>query len=132
MPGLDYEERQINETAYLLRRSSFVEIVLCGQFCFRDLKSVFGGCVCGEWGLLISSGSLAHDACHAGGSCCLRCVSFEWQRRQRAGININLCRLGKVGRALIAGIDGSKQLLIKRKRLRIIYFYFNQKKSETI
>ncbi|KAI9517356.1 hypothetical protein NQZ68_004573 [Dissostichus eleginoides] len=39
MPRLDCEERQINETAHQLMRSSFVEIVHCGQFCFGDLKS---------------------------------------------------------------------------------------------
>ena len=55
MLRLDCEERQINETAHQLMRS-FVEIVFCGQFCFRDLKSVFGG---GVGGLLISSGSLS-------------------------------------------------------------------------
>lgn len=55
MPRLDCEGRQINKTARQLMRSSFVEIVLCGQFCFGDLKSVFGGDVVG---LLISSGSL--------------------------------------------------------------------------
>lgn len=55
MPRLDCEERQINETAHQLMRSSFVEIVLCGQFCFGDLKSVFGG---GVRGLLITSGFL--------------------------------------------------------------------------
>lgn len=48
MPRLDCEERQINETAHQLMRSSFVEIVLCGQFCFGDLKSVFGGGVGGR------------------------------------------------------------------------------------
>lgn len=43
MPSLDHEERQINETARQLMRSSFVEILLCGLFCFGDPKSVFGG-----------------------------------------------------------------------------------------
>ncbi|KAL7396385.1 hypothetical protein ABVT39_004992, partial [Epinephelus coioides] len=52
MPRLDCEERQINETADQLMRSSFVEIVLCGQFCFGDLKSVFGGGMEEERGLL--------------------------------------------------------------------------------
>lgn len=47
MPRLNCGERQINETAHQLMRGSFVEIVLCGQFCFGDLKSVFGGGVGG-------------------------------------------------------------------------------------
>lgn len=74
MPRPDCKERQINETAHQFMRSSFVKIVVCGQFCFGDLKSVFMGyicvhvcgCVCrGKGGLelLICTGSLAHDAC---------------------------------------------------------------------
>lgn len=41
MPRLDCGERKINETAQQLMRGSFVEIVLCGQFCFGDQESVF-------------------------------------------------------------------------------------------
>ncbi|KAG7514462.1 hypothetical protein JOB18_034295 [Solea senegalensis] len=47
MPRLDCGEKQINETAQQLMRGSFVEIVLYGQFCFGDQKSVFGGGVGG-------------------------------------------------------------------------------------
>lgn len=66
-PRLDYEERQINETAYQLMRISFVELVLCGQFCFGDLKSVFG---CGVGGCLSAVDPLAHEACHTGSRGC--------------------------------------------------------------
>lgn len=53
MPGLACEERQINETAGQLMRSSFAEIDLCGHFWFGDKKSVCGQC------LLICSESLS-------------------------------------------------------------------------
>lgn len=64
MSGLGCEERQINKTADQLMRNSFVEIVLCGQFWFGDMKSVFGGAL-GR--LLISVDPLAHEAFHKGG-----------------------------------------------------------------
>lgn len=85
-PRLDCEERQINETAYYLMRSSFVELVLCGQFCFGDLKSVFG---CGVGGCLSAVDPLAHEACHTGSWCCsevcvFACV-FERQREKDMG-----------------------------------------------
>lgn len=66
MPRLDCEERQINETAHQLMRSSFVEIVHCGQFCFGDLKSVFGG----DLGVGLSAvDPLAHEVHHKGRWC---------------------------------------------------------------
>lgn len=65
MPGLGCEERQINKTADQLMRSSFVEIVLCGQFWFGDMKSVYSGGA-GAGACLSAVDPIAHEACHTG------------------------------------------------------------------
>lgn len=80
MPRLDCEERQINETAHQLMRNSFVEIVLCGQFCFGDLKSVSGGlCASGEV-CLSAAGPRRMTHVTRGEGFCSEVCGFERQR----------------------------------------------------
>lgn len=115
MPRLDCEERQINETAHQLMRSSFVKIVLCGQFCFGDLKSVFG---CGVGGLLISSGSLgAWSMSHRKmvvlcGVCLPVCLSDRERNTWRNESKPQYSRW--LGSAKMVGVEGIKQTWLVR------------------
>lgn len=91
---LDCGERQINETAQQLMRSSFVEIVLCAQFCFTDLKSVFGS---GVWGFAYQQW-IPWRMSHREMLLLKVCVRlYETERGRPGGMKVNLSSYRGVG-----------------------------------